>query len=373
MKRNLILVVIALVFTVQVQAVYYASSDMSVEEKVGQVLMVHFRGESANACSDRLIRDLHVGGIIYYRWSNGLHNPRHVKHLSKTLQASAKIPLLIAVDQEGGRVNRLTEGFTVYPSNREIAKSGDLERAKKNAYHCGMQLLHAGINMNLAPVVDVDSNPLNPVIGDRSYSNQAHIVAMFAEAALSGYQQAGIIPVLKHFPGHGDTGVDSHSGLPTITKALAALEKTELYPFRELIHLADVIMTAHIVVTELDSTQCATLSEIILTDLLRKKMGFQGVIISDSLVMKGVLDCCGTIEEAALRAINAGCDIILLGGLQLDGSEKGMELSTNDVARIHKSLVSAVLSGALPQSRLNEAVERILSLKNRHVPKECFE
>lgn len=353
----------------QANALYY-SADLTIEEKVGQLLMVHFRGEIANTESDKMIRDLHVGGIIYYKWSNGLHNPQQVKNLSLQLQKSAKIPLLIAVDQEGGRVNRLINGFEIYPSNREVSLTGDVDKVNNNAFNCGKQLVNVGINMNLAPVVDVDSNPLNPVIGDRSYSNHPAVVAIFGKAAVLGYQKAEIIPVLKHFPGHGDTLVDSHQGLPIVNKKLKELEKTELYPFQELIPLVDVIMTAHIIVPFLDATQCATLSEIILTEHLRKKMGFSGVIMSDSLVMQGVLDCCGNVNEAAIRAFNAGCDILLLGGRQLISTQQNLELDSKGVALLHRSLVEAVKSGVISESRLDEAVERILALKNRQLQKQ---
>lgn len=344
-----------------VLGLFFSIHAMTLEEKVGQVMMVHFYGEAANSESDRLIQDLHIGGIIYYKWANSLHSPAQVKQLSEQLQSLSKIPLLIAVDQEGGRVNRLTSGFQTFPSNRTVT---DENQAYCTAYLTGKQLFAVGINMNLAPVVDVDSNPQNPVIGDRSFSPDPKIVARFGLAALNGCCDANVIPVLKHFPGHGDTTIDSHRGLPIVGKTINELQEVELYPFRKLAPFAPVIMTAHLVVPAFDPDRCATLSKKVITELLRKDMGFSGVVITDSLVMQGVLDCCeGSVEEASLHALNAGCDILLLGGRQLSG-ENPHDLSAEEISRIHKSLVEAVKNGSLSEERLDEAVQRILNLKN---------
>jgi beta-N-acetylhexosaminidase len=344
--------------------------EMTIGEKVGQLLMVHFQGEKANEDAKILIQKLHVGGIIYYNWANGLHSPEQVLGLSVGLQKLSAtnhhpIPLFIAVDQEGGRVARLTQGFTIFPGNQALGMTGRPEWAEESAFATGEELHAVGVNFNLAPVVDIHSNPKNPVIGSRSFGNSADIVILFGKNALLGYHRAGIITSLKHFPGHGDVEIDSHQNLPIINKSKQQLQKVELFPFSELASQADTVMTAHILVPSIDSVNCVTLSKEAL-DILRKEIGFQGVIISDSLVMEGLLKNCSSVEDAAIRALNAGCDIILLGGKQLVGAHAHLELTVEDVERIHQALVHAVKNGIISEQRLDEAVQRILNLKNKY-------
>lgn len=344
--------------------------DMTLEEKVGQLLMVHFTGECANEDAKTLIQKVHVGGFIYYNWSNGLHSPKQVVELSLGLkrlseQSRLGIPLFIAVDQEGGVVARLTKGFTLFSGNKALAMTGNEELSKQCAYAIGKELRAVGVNFNLSPVVDVNSNPRNPIIGIRAFGDSVGVVIPFAQKAIQGYHQAGIIVSLKHFPGHGDVEVDSHFDLPVIKKSKQSLQEVELLPFSKLAVHSDTVMTAHVVVPSLDPDNCATLSKNIL-DILRKEMGFKGVIISDSLVMGGLLKNCGSVDEAAIRAFNAGCDVILLGGKQIMESQKDFELTVADVERIHQSMVDAVRKGVISEARLNEAVHRILSLKHKY-------
>ncbi len=341
------------------------SLEMTLEEKVGQVLMVHFHGDEVNEDARRLVQDLHVGAITYYNWSNGLSSPEQVARLSAGLQEMASIPLLIAVDQEGGRVVRLKDGFPVFSSNQSIAQMQDSDLAEYAAYVTGLALRAVGVNMNLAPVVDVNCNPLNPVINTRSFGDTPQTVVAFAEKALQGYHKAGITTSLKHFPGHGDVEVDSHLTLPRVNKSLDQLEQVELLPFRTLAASADSIMTAHILMPALDPNQCATVSPLCL-GYLRNELGFTGVIVSDSLVMEGVVSGCSTVDEAAIRALNAGCDLLILGGRQLVGGAPKGELTTEDITRIHQGLVTAVKSNRILETRVNEAVQRILDLKRRY-------
>lgn len=341
---------------------------LSVEEKVGQLLMAHFQGEVANEEARRLIQEAHVGGIIYYAWANGLDDPKKVRDLSSALQQLAeKIPLLIAVDQEGGAVMRLSKGFTPFPGAAALGACGDagLDYAEASAAAIGQQLSSVGINMNFSPVVDSNSNLKNPVIGIRSYGSDPGKVTEFGRRALQGYRRANIAATLKHFPGHGDTTVDSHEGLPIVVKNRADLAACELLPFAALAQNAPAIMTAHILLPALDAQHCATLSRKILEGLLRRELGFQGVIISDSLVMDGLLAQCPDVEEIALRAFEAGCDILLLGGKALIGQRSGFELNAGDILRIHKYLVDAVNSGRISLARLDESVGRVIALKNR--------
>ena len=345
--------------------------DLSIEEKVGQLLMVHFNGMSANDEANILIQQAHVGAFIYYNWANTLKSPAQVQKLSNGLQRIAQkcrhaIPLLIAVDQEGGVVSRLNHGFTQFPGNSALAIAKQPQLAEACAFACGEELSAVGINLNLAPVVDVNSNPLNPMIGIRAFSNNPEEVARLGLLTLQGYKKANIIATLKHFPGHGDTTTDSHIGLPVVNKSLQDLNAVELLPFSQLAASADAIMTAHILIPALDHKYCATLSRIILDGMLRQKLHYKGVIISDSLIMEGLLKNAGNIENAAIMAINAGCDILILGGKQLNGENIGFELTLKDVLALHKKITDAVLSKKISMERLDDAVQRILELKKKY-------
>jgi beta-N-acetylhexosaminidase len=215
--------------------------------------------------------------------------------------------------------------------------------------------------MNLAPVVDVNNNPQNPVIGIRSYGDTPELVAAFGKKALQGYKRAGIAAVLKHYPGHGDVGVDSHDSLPVVNKSVQELERIELFPFRVLAKEADAVMTAHLLVPALDAENCSTLSKKTIA-YLKEELGFQGVVMTDSLMM-GALSHYGLIEEVAIKALNAGCDLLLFGGRQLVDGEVSHELSVADICRVHKALVDAVKTGVVVEERVDDAVRRVLQLK----------
>ena len=345
--------------------------ELTLEEKVGQLLMPCFFGETANEEAKKLIQNIQVGGIIYYNWTNGLSSSQQVHNLSQGLQELAQknrlsIPLLIAVDQEGGRVARLKgNGFTVFPGHQDLAKTGDPLLVRQNAFKIAQEMRSVGICMNLAPVVDVDSNPNNPVIGTRSFGKSVDTVIAFATMFLQGHQDARVATTLKHFPGHGDTSVDSHYSLPIVDKPMEELERVELLPFKALAHQTDAIMTAHLLVKALDPNLCSTLSPPTLS-YLREEIGFRGVIISDSLTMDGLLQqTSGDIEKAAILAIQAGCDLLIFGGKRLQNSPDNACLTPEEVQSVHAAIVSAVKSGCIPKKRLQESVERILELKNR--------
>jgi len=344
----------------------------TLEEKIGQMLVVHFNGTELNAEAKGYIQDLHVGGFIFYEWSNQLSSPQQVQKLTSGLQAFAKehasqpIPLFMMTDQEGGVVSRLKNGFTQFPGNRALAQSNRPELAELSAYIIGREMRVVGMNMNLAPVVDVNINPLNPVIGIRSFGDSAEQVSCYAAQSLKGYRRAGVIAVLKHFPGHGDVVADSHESLPVVNKTLQELEQTELSPFFRLTPDAPGVMTAHLLVPALDKKNCATLSKPIVEGLLRERMGFQGVILTDSLAMQGVLDNkSDSIQEVAIQSIEAGHDILLLGGNQLLTSENP-ELTLEDVSKIAQAIAQAVRTGRLSMERIDASMERILTLKNQY-------
>lgn len=344
---------------------------MTLEEKVGQLFMVHVYGrtptdpdyEEINLEQKRggknfkeVIEKYHIGGVIYFNWTDNIGTPldaKQVNALSNGLQKIAmkqrmKIPLFISTDQEGGMVARVTEPATVFPGNMAAGATRSIEYAGKSAEVMARELKSLGINMNLAPVLDVNVNPANPVINVRSFSEDPDLVAKMGVAQVKGFQGQNIVATAKHFPGHGDTDVDSHYGLPIIHHDRETLEKVDLKPFRAAIDAGiDAIMTAHIVVPALDDSGLpATLSKPILTDLLRKEMGFDGLIITDSLGMSGanVLPP----DRVPVEAFKAGADILL---------------NPPDVDLAYNAVLNAVKSGEISRKRLDESVYRILWYK----------
>ncbi|MCB1119427.1 MAG: glycoside hydrolase family 3 protein [Chlamydiia bacterium] len=327
-------------------------SLFSLEEKVGQLLVVHFPGEVYNESAEKLIREVHVGGIIYYNWANGLHSPEQIRALSSSLQKQAKIPLFIAVDQEGGRIVRLKKGFTPFPSNAVFGEIDDSHLVEQCAYLSAQEASEVGFNLILAPVVDIVPKEGPSAIGDRSYGSSPDKVARLARSALSGYKRGGVISCLKHYPGIGSSHIDSHLDLPVTTT-----DDRMLYQL--LLPHSQMVMTGHVLATSLDTTHCATLSKTILQNHLRPQ--FDGVIISDSLVMEGVLKQYNTVSDVAIAALDAGCDLLILGGRHLHGASK--ELSPDDVITIHKDIVDAVRTHRLDPSQIDRSFERILKLK----------
>ncbi len=340
--------------------------EMTLEEKVGQLFMVYFEGEEANGQAERLIRDMKIGGVVYYTWANGLRNPQQVQKMSCGLQELANrhigIPLFISADQEGGAIMRLDRGFTEFPGNAALERTGQPELAYEAAYYMGKEMKAVGVNFNLAPVVDVNNNRANPIIGVRSFSGDPEIVAIFGKESLRGFKDAGVIPCLKHFPGHGDVTVDSHLARPVVNKSYQEIEKLELVPFKRLVADAPVIMTAHILFPQIDPKNCATLSSTILQEILREKLGFKGVLMTDSLTMSGVLDGYANAVEIALKAIEAGNDILLIGGRDLLSRIAG-ETNVEELARLHRGVVDAVRKGKISEKRIDASVARILKLK----------
>jgi beta-N-acetylhexosaminidase len=233
--------------------------------------------------------------------------------MNDELQSLARLPLFIATDQEGGNVARLRSPFTTIPSGKIIGDTGDPFLAHEAARVTGAELRHIGINTNFAPIADVNSNPANPVIGHRSFSHDARIAAMMVAEQVRGYLAGGVFSCAKHFPGHGDTSVDSHHDLPTLPFSLTEMEARELIPFRAAIQAGvPMVMTAHILFPALEPDGLpATMSHAILTGLLRERLGFNGLIVTDCLEMKAVSQGWGTARGAVLAA-KAGADMLLV-------------------------------------------------------------
>ena len=329
--------------------------DMTLEEKIGQLLVIGMEGKTYGDELDHLIRQYHVGGIILL--GENISYPAGMLKLlneSKKANADYNIPLFISVDEEGGRVSRLPSSMKKLPAAEFFGRTGDETLAyETGAYLAG--LLHAfGYNMNYAPVLDVHSNPKNPVIGDRSFSSDPYKVADISMAVMKGMTDNGMISVVKHFPGHGDTHVDSHLSLPVIEKSIEELRETELIPFKRAIEeQADVIMVAHIMFPELDDAYPSSLSKKVITDLLREEMQFEGVVITDDMTMGAIVNDY-TVPEAALQSFIAGSDLLLIAGDY-----------KNQVGTFN-ALTDAVQAGIISEERIDESVRRILNLKNRY-------
>lgn len=338
------------------------AENLTLEEKVGQIMMCSFRGPVLSDSLKRLIADLKVGGVILYSSWGNTGSAEEVADLCDSMQELARTsgtpPLFIAVDQEGGLVNRISRGATIFPGNMALGAAGDEELAARAASDTARELSAMGINMNFSPVADVNNNPHNPVIGVRSFGSSPTAVGKLASAMAKAFLEEGIIPTGKHFPGHGDTDTDSHTRLPVISSDKKTLEAIELYPFRALVNSGvPTIMTAHIMVPALDSHRPATLSRKIL-GMLRDDLGFDGVIITDSLGMSA-LQVYGTTAETAIEAFLAGADILLFGA-DRDSDEQ-------DQFKIYHSIVEACRDGRISKERLDEAVSRIMTLKEDRI------
>jgi beta-N-acetylhexosaminidase len=283
-----------------------------------------------------------------------------VADLVRELQSVARdarleLPLLVAVDQEGGRVARLLEPWTIWPTARALGQTEDERLARQMGEALAAELSACGIRLDFTPVMDVDTNPANPVIGDRSYGSDPELVGKMGVAIIHGLQDKGVAACAKHFPGHGDTDLDSHLALPAVDHSRARLDEIELPPFRRAIEAGVAsFMTAHVIVRELDDAVPATLSPRIVQGLLREELGFEGVIFSDDLEMKAVSGRWG-YAEAAILSMSAGCDAIPVCSIH-DAQVEAME-----------GLVRAVEAGHVPWSRLDDAHLRVRRLKVRYV------
>ena len=322
---------------------------MSTEEKVGQLFIPTVAG-TRPAAGAAMIERYHPGGLIYF--PDNLRTARQTAELSNGLQQAAMksgIPLLIGTDEEQGIVSRLPY-ITRFPTNKALAgtKNPD-DDVRIAARVTGQELRAVGINLDFAPVADVNVNPRNPVIGVRSFGADPTVVARLVGVAVDAYRATGIATTAKHFPGHGDTDVDSHTGLPVIRHSMSTWERLDAPPFKTAIaHHTDMIMTAHIVVPGLDdSGDPATMSKKVLTGLLRDRLGYDGVVVTDSLGMAGARVRYGA-AEAAVRAIRAGADMLLM---------------PPSLSSAYRAVLAAVRSGRITAARLDQAVTRILRLK----------
>lgn len=336
-----------------------ASNELTLKEKIGQLLMAGFEGLMPNENISDLLQNHFIGGIVLF--SRNLDNPGQAFALTQELQrmamATTGIPLWIGTDQEGGMVARVRQGIAQLPAAMALGAARDPVLLYEAAKGTAEELKMLGINMNFAPVVDINVNPRNPIIDVRSFGDDAELVAELGIAAMLGFQDGGIVSVIKHFPGHGDTETDSHAELPVVRHSLERLRTVEFVPFRQAAQAgAEAVMTAHVGIPLLSGGEPvpATLSRKILTDLLREELRFDGLIVTDCMEMNAITQEIG-VGEAVVRAVLAGADLLLVSHTY--------ESQLEAVAALER----AVAAGRLTEERLDASIERILRLKERRI------
>ncbi|MFN8514137.1 MAG: beta-N-acetylhexosaminidase [Chloroflexia bacterium] len=322
---------------------------LSLEEVGGQVILGQLPGQALDGETAALIRDLHLGGMLLFGYNIG--SPEGTRALTAAIQAACgrpELPGIIAADQEGGPVQRLQTIGTIFPAAMALGATASADYARQWGVATARELRSVGINTNFAPVLDVNNNPANPVIGIRSFGERPDEVARLGTAAIGGLLDGGVLATGKHFPGHGDTAVDSHFGLPINANSLSRLQAVELVPFRAAISAKiPLIMSAHIIFQALDPDLPSTLSRTILTGLLREQLGFEGVIVSDAMTMQAIADEWGTVE-GSVRFIAAGGDLVE---------------PLRDERLVHAAILAAVRNGRIQQDQLKNSVRRIARAK----------
>ena len=327
---------------------------MTLREQIGQLFMMGFAGTTVSKDLASFLKTYTPGGVIVFR--RNLESVQQMVDLTNGLQnLSPASPLLIAIDQEGGRVSRLPAEFTIFPPCGQLGRCNSSELAYSAAATIAKELRAVGINMNMAPVLDVNSNPDNPVIGDRAFGATPEIVGEMSLATIGGLQDNRVVACGKHFPGHGDTATDSHKELPVVDAGIQRLRDTEFPPFQQAIrHGVASLMTAHVLYRALDSDAPATLSSAVIQRLLREEFRYDGVVFTDDLEMHAIIDHDG-IGEAAVRSFIAGCDVLLICKDQ------------DRVMTAMHAMERAVQDGRITQERLAQSLARVARLKARYL------
>ena len=316
--------------------------------------MIGVKGETLTPEEQHLLRDHPFGGFILF--SHNLKEPKQILSLCRSLrQTAGEFPPFIAIDQEGGRVHRLPALFTHFPSAAALGRTGNAELAYRVGLATARELLAVGINLNFAPVLDVHSNPNNPIIGDRSLSSDPKEVTRLGWAIVRGLRECGVNPCVKHFPGHGDTAQDSHLELPVVRKELEELKSVELPPFTHACRQqVEALMTAHVLYPALDPNYPATLSRRIIAELLRGELGYDGVVFGDDLEMNAISKNYPS-DDAARLSLLAGVDVLLFCH------------RTEQAVSAFDSLSREIERNPQLRARVEESFERIRSLKIRKV------
>lgn len=347
-----------------------SSEEVDLDTQIGQMLMIGFRGLEVDD-QHPIIQDIQereIGGVVLFDYDvpldssiRNIKSPQQVTRLNEQLQAAADQPLFIAIDQEGGQVSRLKTKFGFPPtvSAQYLGEINDPDTTRQYARQTAALLKELGINTNLAPVVDLNTNPENPIIGaiDRSFSVDPEIVTRQAVAYIEGLHKHDIISALKHFPGHGSSEDDSHKGFVDVTDTW---DRKELLPYQNLIdrEVVDMVMTAHIFNAKLDSTYPATLSKPTINGILRDRMNYEGVVISDDMQMKAISSFY-SLKEALSKALDSGVDILVFGN---------NTIYQEDIAsQAHQAIKEMIESGEISRERIRRSYDRIMELKERRV------
>jgi beta-N-acetylhexosaminidase len=326
--------------------------------RVGQRFMIGFDGLEASADVKRLIRDFGVGHVILF--ARNVDSPEQVASLNRELQEAARnaghdTPLLIAVDQEGGRVARMGPPWTVWPPLRALGRIGSEDLARRMGAALAAECASAGIKCDFAPIMDVDTNPDNPIIGNRSFGDDPDLVGKLGVAMIEGLQGGGVVASAKHFPGHGDTDLDSHLELPVVEQSRSRLEDVEIRPFKRAIAArVATIMMAHVLYPELDAEYPASISRPVVDGILRRELKYDGVVLTDDLEMKAVADR-WTPDTSAVVAIQASFDIV--------------PVCNNHDAQVTalEGAVRAVEAGDVPFKAMDDSLKRIRIMKERYL------
>ncbi|HEX19543.1 MAG TPA: glycoside hydrolase family 3 protein [Acidiferrobacteraceae bacterium] len=341
----------------QLQRIDNIVQRMSLRDKVGQMIMCSILGKKMNPRLRQFLRDVKPGGLTIFNYN--FKSSAQLRKLNLSLfREFPDIRPFLAIDQEGGAVTRIKEDMPELPGNMALGAAGSIALSRRAGEVLGEGLSAHGFNMNLAPVLDINTNPKNPVIGVRSFSSDARLVGDLGSALINGLQSRGVVAVGKHFPGHGDTSGDSHAKLPVLNHSSKFLKGRELIPFVTAIRKGNlnVIMTAHIALPGLHQGRPipATLSHKVLTDILRNQMSYQGIIMTDGLEMRGLIGTAGTMAAASVRAVKAGADMISINADPLA------------VYRARDALLRAVQQGNISRKRIDASVKRILATKLRY-------
>jgi beta-N-acetylhexosaminidase len=335
-------------------------SPAALRRQIGQLLVAGFHGQQIPTELRSLAREFDLGGVILF--ARNIVEPEQVAEVSHAAAGLGReAPAWVSVDQEGGRVARLKAPFTEWPPMATLGRSGDPELAERFARALASELKAVGVTLDYAPVLDIHTNPKNPVIGDRALAEKANEVARLGAAIIRGLQDGGVAACGKHFPGHGDTSVDSHLELPLIEHPPERLRDVELLPFKAAIEAqVATIMTAHILIPALDEERPATLSPRVITGMLREELGYQGVVFSDDLEMKAVASRY-QVPDATVMALQAGCD----GALICSGDHQAQ------VAAL-EAIIHAIEDERIPLSRIEEALKRHRRAKERFLAGRTF-
>lgn len=372
MKKRFQLLVVATLLAIQgcAEVTNRLPNDEVIRKEIAQMLIVGFQGDAVNTQSPvyEYVKEVGVGGVILFDvdlcttakvGSRNITSKKQVASLINELQQIATTPLLIAIDQEGGRVSRLKEAYG-FPATVSAQYLGAIDQIDTTAYWANRtahELAAVGINLNFSPVVDLNVNPQSPVIGkiERSFSHQVDVVVRNSASWIDQHRKHSIHTAIKHFPGHGSATVDSHQGFTDVTESWSTIE---LEPFRQLIAAgkADIVMTAHVFNKQLDPHYPATLSSKILQGILREELGFDGVISTDDLYMDAIAQHY-TLEEALTLSINAGADLLCMG----NNSPRGYV--ANRPQEVVETILKLIKEEKIPYSRIKESNRRIAALK----------